>query len=134
MRAVGADGVVAADLGADILGRHLRADPPGEAAAGAVGAWIRKLKDNLGPRIAAHPPDAPPMPSLFEVLVFSINIMQVRIARSRRAGEPPDLVVALRLAHLRLLDVHRAKEAMEEGRRAVERVAHTLALLTEQAG
>jgi NTE family protein len=35
--------------------------------------------------------------------------------------------VAPRLAHLSLLDFHRAKEAIEEGRRAVERVAHPLA-------
>jgi len=48
------------------------------------------------------------------------------------AGEPPDVTVAPRLAHLRLLDFHRGKEAIEEGRSAVERVAHTLALLNEQ--
>jgi hypothetical protein len=30
-----------------------------------------------------------------------------------------------------VLDFHRAKEAIEEGRAAVERVAHTLALLNE---
>jgi hypothetical protein len=32
-----------------------------------------------------------------------------------------------------LLDFHRAKEAIEEGRRAVERVAHTLSLLEQPA-
>ena len=32
------------------------------------------------------------------------------------AGEPPDVIVAPRVAHLRLLDFHRAKEAIEEGR------------------
>ena len=69
---------------------------------------------------------------MLDVLASSINIMQVRIARSRMAGEPPDLIVAPRLAHLRLLDFHRAKEAIEEGHRAVERVAHDLALLNHQ--
>jgi NTE family protein len=49
------------------------------------------------------------------------------------ANEPPDVTVAPRLAHLRLLDFHRGKEAIEESRRAVERVAHTLALLNKQA-
>ncbi len=48
------------------------------------------------------------------------------------AGEPPELVVAPRLARLRLFDFHRAKEAIEEGRRAVERVAHGLADLDGQ--
>jgi NTE family protein len=59
--------------------------------------------------------------------------MQVRIARSRMAGEPPDVIVAPRLAHLRLLDFHRAKEAIEEGHRAVERIAHTPAAVNDQA-
>jgi len=67
------------------------------------------------------------------VLASSINIMQVRIARSRMAGDPPDLIVAPRLAHLGLLDFHRAKEAIEEGKRAVERVAHNLPALDNQA-
>jgi NTE family protein len=131
-RAMGADVLIAVDLGSDILGRHLRADPRAEAQAGAVGDWIRKLQDNLGALIPAHSPDEPRMPSMFDVLASSINIMQVRITRSRMAGEPPDLVVAPRLAHLGLLDFHRAKEAIEEGHRAVERVAHNLAVLNTQ--
>ena len=70
---------------------------------------------------------------MLDVLASSINIMQVRITRSRMAGEPPDLVVAPRLAHLGLLDFQRAKEAIEEGKRAVERVAHNLSALNNQA-
>jgi len=121
-----------AGLSSDILGRHLRADSQPEAPAGAVGDWIRKLQDNVDALIPARLPDEPRMPSMLDVLASSINIMQVRIARSRMAGEPPDLIVAPRLAHLRLLDFHRAKEAIEEGHRAVERVAHDLALLNHQ--
>jgi NTE family protein len=45
--------------------------------------------------------------------IASINIMQVQIARSRKAGQPPDVTVGPRLAHLRLLAFHRAKEAIE---------------------
>lgn len=132
-RAMGADVVIAVDLGSDILGRHLHTSPPAEGWAGVVGDWIRKLQDNMGVPVSGHPPDQPTMPTLPEVVASSINIMQVRIARSRMAGEPPDVTVAPRLAHLRLLDFHRAKEAIEEGRAAVERVAHALALLNEQA-
>jgi NTE family protein len=53
--------------------------------------------------------------------------------RAADSGEPPEVLVAPRLARLRLLDFHRAKEAIDEGRRAVERVAHNLALLNENA-
>ena len=59
---------------------------------------------------------------MLDVLASSINIMQVRITRSRMAGEPPDLVVAPRLAHFALLDFHRGKEAIEEGERAAEAI------------
>jgi len=132
-RAMGADVVIAVDLGSDILGRRLRPHPPAQAPAGEVGEWIRKLQGNLGALIPAHSPDEPTMPFLLNVLTTSIDIMQVRISRSRMAGEPPDLVVAPRLAHFGLLDFHRAKEAIEEGKRAVERVAHNLPALSNQA-
>lgn len=131
-RAMGADVVIAVDLSSDMLGRHLRAEPPPDASAGDVADWIRKLQDSLGALIPAHSPDVPRMPSMLDVLASSINIMQVRINRSRMAGEPPDLIIAPRLAHLGLLDFHRAKEAIEEGKQAVERVAHSLAVLNNQ--
>jgi NTE family protein len=70
---------------------------------------------------------------MIDVLSASLDIVLVRIARSRMAGEPPEVLVAPRLARLRLLDFHRAKEAIEEGRRAVERVAHNLAVLNGEA-
>ena len=132
-RAMGADVLIAVDLSSDILGRHRRAGPQPKAPAGDVGDLIRKLQDNLGALIPAHSADEPRMPSMLDVLTSSINIMQVRITRSRMAGEPPDLIVAPRLAHLGLLDFHRAKEAIEEGKRAVERVAHSLPALNNQA-
>jgi NTE family protein len=132
-RAMGADVVIAVDLGSDILGRHVRARAP-EPAAGDVGDWLRKLQDNLGALLPAHSSTEPKLPSLFEVVATSINIMQVRIARSRMAGEPADVVIAPRLAHLGLLDFQRAEEAIEEGRRAVQRVAHSLPSVADPRG
>jgi NTE family protein len=46
--------------------------------------------------------------------------MQVRISRSRMSGDPPDVIVSPRLAGLGLLDFHRSKEAIAEGKRAME--------------
>lgn len=132
-RAMGADILIAVDLGSDILGRHQRVEQARESPFTVVSDWIRKVQDNIGVVTSARPPDQPTMPSIVEVLTSSINIMQVRITRGRMAGEPADLVIAPRLAHLRLLDFHRAQEAIEEGRRAVERVAHGLALFGEPA-
>jgi NTE family protein len=45
--------------------------------------------------------------------------MQVRITRSRMAGDPPELLVTPRLADFGLLDFDRAREAIAEGERAV---------------
>jgi NTE family protein len=129
-RAMGADVVIAVDLGSDLIGRYLRPNQP-DRLDGIVNDWIGKLQDNFGIAAPLRSLDEPAMPTLPEVLASSISIMQVRIARSRMAGDPPDLVVAPRLAHLHLLDFHRAQEAIEEGRRAVERVGHTLALLQQ---
>lgn len=130
-RAMGADLVIAVDLGSDVLGRRFRAPAGPEPRAGALNKWMRKLQENLRGLAPGESVDDPAMPSLLDVLTTCLDIVQVRIARSRMAGEPPEVIVAPRLARLRLLDFHRAKEAIEEGYRAVERVAHNLAVLND---
>jgi NTE family protein len=134
-RAMGADFVIAVDLGSDILGRHLQAGANTDSWAGLIGDWLQKLQDSMGINIlTSSTEERAKLPAWPEVVSSSINIMQTRIARSRMAGDPPDVTVTPRLAHLRLLDYHRAKEAIDEGVAAVERVAHTLAVLNRQTG
>lgn len=128
-RAMGADVVIAVDLSSDMMGRHLRSSTAAEPPASEVGEWIRKLQDDLAGLLPARSRVESRLPSLFEVVASSLNVMQVRLTRSRMAGEPPELIIAPRLAHLGLLDFHRANEAIEEGRRAVGRVAHNLPAL-----
>jgi NTE family protein len=130
---MGADIVIAVDLGSDILGRRFRAASAPETPAGAIPNWMRKLQENLSALAPGKSTDEPAMPSMLDVLTTCMDIVNVRIGRSRMAGEPPEVVVAPRLAHLRLLDFHRANEAIEEGHRAVERVAHNLAALDDHA-
>jgi len=125
-RAMGADIVIAVDLSADILGRHLRAELEPDIPIDEIGEWKRKLHDNLGALLPGRTEDEVHWPSMLNVVATSINIMQVRISRSRMAGEPPDAIISPRLAHLGLLDFHRSREAIEEGRRAVEVVMPSL--------
>ena len=136
-RAMGADIVIAVDLSSDMLNRRSRAEPEPEAAAAEVSAWRRKLQENLGALMNARPAgdqdDRTKLPSILEVVTTSLNIMQARICRSRMAGEPPDAIVAPRLAHLGLLDYHRAREAIEEGERAVEAALPGLNALFDRA-
>ena len=118
-RAMGADYVIAVDLNSDRLGRYLRDDIP-SAPTGQVAEWVRKLQDNLGALMPGHASEDQQLPSILDVITSSINIMQVRITRSRMAGDPPDVIISPQLSHLGLLEFHRAKDAIEEGRRAVK--------------
>jgi NTE family protein len=67
-------------------------------------------------------------------LFGAIDIMQVKIARSRLAGEPPDVLLTPRLGHLGVLDFHRAEFAIAEGRDAVVRMLPAIRSAIPAAG
>ena len=67
-----------------------------------------------------HMDDEPP--GLFDAIAGSVNIAQERITRSRLAGDPPDILLSPKLSHIGLLEFFRAHEAIEEGRRCVQRM------------
>jgi NTE family protein len=123
-RAMGADIVIAVDLSAGIVGRSLLVDDARASHPSYVGDWLRR---NLGRFSQGH--IAPRPPSVLNVIAASLDIMQVRITRSRMAGEPPDVIVAPRLADVGLLDFHRADEAIREGERAMTAALGSLAVL-----
>ena len=130
-RAMGADIVIAVDVGADMVARMPRArladaGPPDEAEAGWTERVLARFGFGNNGRALAEPPPAASrrevLPSLVSVISSSINIMQVRIARSRLAGEPADVLISPRVGHLGLMDYHRAAEAVAEGEAAVARM------------
>ncbi|MEK7736436.1 MAG: patatin-like phospholipase RssA [Pseudomonadota bacterium] len=112
-RALGADLVIAVDLWSERSGRSRRV-PYASVSEG----WKYRLLQGFG--MASS--NAGVLPTLLEVMAASLNIMQVRIARSRLAGEPADVVLSPRLAQLGLMDYHRGSEAIAEGRAEVERM------------
>jgi NTE family protein len=121
-RAMGAEIVFAVDLGSDYMRR--RALQPDDSAAGnGTRNWMSRLlfRQNAEPA-GAEESAIPRSPSMLDVVTGALNIMQVRIARSRLAGEPADVLLAPRLGELGLLEYHRAAECIEEGRSAVERM------------
>ena len=122
-RAMGADVVIAVDLSYGIVGRSLVVNDA-EAGETDEGGWLRKSLGRLWP---ANDDSRPP--ALLDVIASSLDIMQVRITRSRMAGEPPDVTIAPRLAHIGLLDFDRAEEAIREGERATEAALSGLAVL-----
>ena len=120
-RAMGADVVLAVDLGADVVGRAWRSPAQADSKVAAAGARPSMFA-RLGLSDNKEQPDEANLPSLITVLNSAIQIMQVRIARSRLAGEPADVVIAPRVAAVGLMDYHRGVEAIEEGRKAVVRM------------
>ena len=125
-RAMGADIVIAVDLNADLLGRHLK-PKPAKAARKRATAETESLADSVMARLQTgmsqlgiNHDSGPGLPAMLDVLASSINIMQVLITRSRLAGEPADIMVTPQLADLGLMEFHRAGVAIEAGRRAVD--------------
>ena len=83
-----------------------------------TGNLPKAMQDSIG-RVAATLIGAvDDQPSYFEVIMNSINIMQDQITRSRLAGEPPDITISPKVAHIRLLEFDRGEEAIEAGYRA----------------
>ena len=73
-----------------------------------------------GEDVRVAPPPSTRVPSMLSSIAQSIDIMQVRITRSRLAGEPADVLIQPRLGGMGIFDFHRAGPAMEEGRAAVQ--------------
>lgn len=122
-RAMGAEVVIAVDLSYGIVGRNLVVQHADASETDERG-WLRKSFERLWPAN-----EEPSPPSLLGVVTSSLDVMQVRITRSRMAGEPPDLLVAPRLGHIGLLDFDRAEEAVAEGERAMEAALDSLEVL-----
>ena len=81
--------------------------------------WLRdgKLLDAV-----RAPGDDPVIPSIFEVFNTALDIVEQRVARSRLSGEPADILITPLLPNFGTMEYHRAKEAIAEGRVAVERM------------
>jgi NTE family protein len=72
-------------------------------------------------------------PGMSAVMMDAVNITQDRIARSRLAGDPPDITLGPKLGDIGLFDFHRAGEAIAQGAKAAERhieeIKHALRML-----
>ncbi len=135
-RALGADVIIAVNLNGDLLGRRFsEPEPPTPTASSRVsGEIVRRLLSRFpaslhrrgSDAVAVVPPDGGSVPGYFDVLVASINIMQDHITRTRLAGEPPHVMLVPRLRSIGLMEFHRAREAIAEGRACVEQALPSL--------
>jgi NTE family protein len=137
-RALGARIVIAVNLNSDVFGKgsvihdqEAYADPlaaiedarlPGSNGRAAVHLLHRQIfgRGNGAPGISS-------------VMMDAINITQDRIARSRLAGDPPDVTISPKVGGIGLFDFHRATEAIELGALAaakqIEELKHVVRAL-----
>ena len=71
---------------------------------------------------------AEPLPSIFEVLLASINIMETRISQTRLQLDEPDVIIQPPLGHIRFLEFDRAEEIIAIGYRHAQRQLASLSL------
>jgi len=72
-------------------------------------------------------------PNYFDVVATSIDVMIMQIRRSRLIGDPPHVLLDVNLEDFTILEFHRAKEAIEEGRACVARADEALSDLSKYA-
>lgn len=127
-RALGARVVIAVNLHNDVFGRGTVIQEQGDETDAGAAAEANKGSrlQRLLRREVLQDPTRPR--GIGSVMVEAFNITQDRIARSRLAGDPPDVMIAPRLGNIGLFEFHRAAEAIRLGAEATER---TLSELTE---
>lgn len=131
-RALGARYVVAVNLNADMCGRgtvvpHIEAGSQDALLTEAEGVPRKNGRSAMkllqrqffGPNETA--------PGISTVVVDAFNIVQDRIARSRLAGDPPDFMIAPRLAGIGPFDFHHAAELIARGLAAAHREVEDIA-------
>jgi NTE family protein len=121
-RALGAELVIAVDLSWGKLGPYRqrgRAVAPRE-----MPGWLARLRPARAEK--SPPVEQAVIPSIFEVFTTSLDVVEMRVARSRLSGDPADVLLTPLLPDFATMDYHRAQEAIDEGRAAVERMAPLL--------
>jgi NTE family protein len=130
-RALGADIVIAVNLNGDIIGKHRRAPKETQKKDEGVTAKLTDLVREYGGTLFPATKVNHQPPGLLDAIAGSFNITQDRITRSRLAGDPPDIILSPKLAHIGLLEIYRAREAIIEGEKCVQRMAPEISHLLE---
>jgi NTE family protein len=141
-RALGARYVIAVNVNWDNAGRgtvvphmdlvepapqddYAETEAEAEQTGGVIARNSRAMKKLLQRQFFGRTDNGP---GISRVMMEAFNIVQDRIARSRLAGDPPDIVISPRLPAFGLFDFHRAEALIECGivaaRRELEEIQH----------
>jgi NTE family protein len=134
-RALGADLVICVNLNGDIRlrGTVIQSHGADEDIVEMAIEEPRRWAFFGGRREAPARPKISDAPGIAAVMVDAFNITQDRIARSRLAGDPPDVMICPKLSPVGLFEFHRADECIELGREATERALPDIYELIEES-
>lgn len=123
-QSMGSRMTIAVDLNADLIGKAGDPDKKYQKVAGFDVFDDRDVepenqsifkRSGLSKRLFRREENSP---SLFGVMVSSLNIMQDRLTRSRLAGDPPDVHIKPEIGHIGLLEFEKADELIALGEEA----------------
>src|SRR5918997_371396 len=134
-RALGADIVICVNLNGDlrIRGTVIQSHGADEDDEVVQAVMQEPRRWALFGRREAPPKHVNNAPGIAAVMMDAFNITQDRIARSRLAGDPPDVMVSPKLSPVGLFEFHRADDCIELGREATERALPDIYELIEAA-
>ncbi len=108
-RALGTEVVIAVNVNGDIVGKHFKKAPeepsanaplPGSSIIDRLSAELKNRANSIKLKMLETRAGTP---GVFDVIAGSLNIMQDKITRSRMVGDPPNVLLQPRLAHIGLL-------------------------------
>jgi len=129
-RALGADVILGVSVSGDLVSRpqSLSSEEFVEAKqATSQSEWLRWLTHGLPQGLTAESSKTTKneteterdRPGYIDVMGESFYIVQDFVSRVRLAADPVDLLIAPDVAHIGVMEFHRAEEAIEAGRKAV---------------
>ncbi|KFK94467.1 MULTISPECIES: patatin-like phospholipase RssA [unclassified Serratia (in: enterobacteria)] len=134
-RAMGADIVIAVDLQhdahlmqQDLFSVHKTNEDTNsdDVNNGVIDNWRGRLRERINKVMLKKPNFTP---TAMEIMSTSIQMLENRVKRTRMASDPPDVLIQPYCPQISTLDFHRAGEAIEAGRLAVEKQMDILAPL-----
>src|SRR5207244_12572697 len=106
-RALGAELVIAIDLSWGKLGPYRERSKA--VAPRDVPGWLSRLRPGWVAK-KSKDEERVVIPSIFEVFNTSLDIVEMRVARSRLSGDPADVLITPLLPAFAPMDYHRGKE------------------------
>lgn len=129
-RALGADFVIAVNLNSDIINSYKmindedKIDTHKKDKEKAQNDFWEKTKSGFQKALELISSDGSTVtePKGIDVISNSIHIMTSHLTRSKLVGEPPDVLLQPRLTDVGLLQLHKSKVCIAEGKACVERM------------